>query len=56
MEEKKPTRDQTDVQNWYEDLKDITFPTWFLSITEEEAQCIIDYYDDQVLRYDSQYQ
>eukprot|EP01117_Protostelium_nocturnum_P013769 TRINITY_DN5176_c0_g1_i1.p1 TRINITY_DN5176_c0_g1~~TRINITY_DN5176_c0_g1_i1.p1 ORF type:complete len:347 (-),score=88.53 TRINITY_DN5176_c0_g1_i1:44-1084(-) len=39
-------RDPTDLENWYDKLKDYTFQTKFLDISQEEAQCIIDSYDD----------
>jgi hypothetical protein len=39
-------RDPIDIENWYESLKDYTFPTTFIPITEEHAQAILDYFDD----------
>ena len=39
--------DPIDLENWYDRLKEYTFPTHFIPISPEEAKCIIDYYDDQ---------
>lgn len=46
VERDQVSRDPIDIENWYDLLKDYTFPTSFIPITEEHAQAMLDYYDD----------
>eukprot|EP01112_Ceratiomyxa_fruticulosa_P008138 TRINITY_DN2106_c0_g1_i1.p1 TRINITY_DN2106_c0_g1~~TRINITY_DN2106_c0_g1_i1.p1 ORF type:complete len:359 (-),score=55.98 TRINITY_DN2106_c0_g1_i1:91-1167(-) len=39
-------QDPLDLENWYPFLSSHTFPTQFVDLSSEEAQCIIDLYDD----------